>query len=177
MNIVLCGLQASGKSHFGKKIAEKVGWTFVDTDCLIESLYAGDTGSHKTCREIAKQHGDPYFRGYENRAIAGLSSNPQIVSIGGGALESQDNIRKLKTVGKLVYIQTDPEEVFKRMMQQSTLSTLLDSHDPRGSFDKLVKRRLTVYEEHCDEIVVTDGLQDEEVVERLCTIIKGKSNG
>ena len=37
-NIMLIGSMGSGKSHFGRNLAERKGWQFVDTDRVLESV-------------------------------------------------------------------------------------------------------------------------------------------
>ena len=39
-NIVLVGMMGSGKSHIGRKLAQRLGWQFVDTDRRIERAVA-----------------------------------------------------------------------------------------------------------------------------------------
>ena len=38
-NIMLIGSMGSGKSHFGRNLAERKGWQFVDTDRVLESRF------------------------------------------------------------------------------------------------------------------------------------------
>lgn len=35
-NIVLVGMMGSGKSHIGRKLAQRMNWQFVDTDRRLE---------------------------------------------------------------------------------------------------------------------------------------------
>ena len=37
-NIVLVGMMGSGKSHIGRKLAQRLDWQFVDTDRRIERV-------------------------------------------------------------------------------------------------------------------------------------------
>ena len=39
-NIVLVGMMGSGKSHIGRKLAQRLNWQFVDTDRRIERAVA-----------------------------------------------------------------------------------------------------------------------------------------
>jgi len=36
---MLIGSMGSGKSHFGRNLAERKGWQFVDTDRVLESRF------------------------------------------------------------------------------------------------------------------------------------------
>ena len=38
-NIMLIGSMGSGKSHFGRNLAERKGWQFVDTDRVLEGRF------------------------------------------------------------------------------------------------------------------------------------------
>jgi shikimate kinase len=62
MNIVLIGFMATGKSAVGRRVAERLGWSFFDTDDMIErrpgtrSLICSRTGA-KTRFGIGIQNG------------------------------------------------------------------------------------------------------------------------
>ncbi|MFH0807112.1 MAG: shikimate kinase [Elusimicrobiota bacterium] len=62
MNIVLTGFMATGKSTVGKKLAEKLGWQYVDTDEIIEHEIG------MKIAEIFDKRGEPFFRDVETRA-------------------------------------------------------------------------------------------------------------
>lgn len=61
MNIIICGMPASGKTTIGKKAAEKIAWDFIDTDQLIESVYASQTGRACSCNQIYMKEGEVFF--------------------------------------------------------------------------------------------------------------------
>ena len=78
--IVLVGLMGAGKTTVGRRLAEKLGLTFVDADHEIE-IAAG-----QTIPEIFARHGEAYFRDGERKVIARLLENgAQVLATGGGA--------------------------------------------------------------------------------------------
>ena len=86
--IFLYGPPASGKTTLGKRIAEAVGWRFVDLDAAIVQT-AG-----RPIREIFATDGEPTFRQLESetlRRIADAADARTIVALGGGTLLDQAN--------------------------------------------------------------------------------------
>ncbi|MBS0656535.1 MAG: AAA family ATPase, partial [Verrucomicrobia bacterium] len=99
-NVVLYGFKGCGKSYFGKLLAKESGYTFIDTDQLIEELH-GD-GS---CRDIALKQGEPFFRELERRVIASLpQAENRVIAVGGGAVLDAQTTAKLRQLGTLVYL-------------------------------------------------------------------------
>ena len=52
MNIILIGFKGCGKTLIGKTLAAKLKRGFYDTDSIIESVYAEETKSYLSFREI-----------------------------------------------------------------------------------------------------------------------------
>ena len=71
--IVLVGLMGAGKTSIGRRLAEKMGLSFVDADHEIEAA-AG-----KTIADIFADHGEAYFRDGERKVIARLMENGEQV--------------------------------------------------------------------------------------------------
>ena len=63
--IYLVGFMACGKSVVGKKLAERLGWSFADIDADIESE------QRTTINEIFDTRGEEEFRRLEHEAIRG----------------------------------------------------------------------------------------------------------
>ena len=99
MNVLLTGLRGTGKSSVGKVLAQRLGFTFVDTDTRIEAL-AG-------CRiaETVAQRGWEYFRALERKVVIHIAAlDQQVVATGGGTLIDEENARLLKTRGVVILL-------------------------------------------------------------------------
>ncbi len=176
MNILLCGPAFSGKTTFGQIAAQKLEWTFLDTDRLLEQCYASNKERSLTCREIYRNEGEQIFRIYEKRALASLTGCKNcVIALGGGTLSQLENIRLLKNLGTLLYLKTPVEDLQKRLLASTLPSYLEDEVDPLAAFRKLIQDRAAIFERYADKIVDTKGLEDGEVLlEILNTINKTK---
>lgn len=102
-NIVLSGMPASGKSTVGKLIAKQLGRELLDTDRLIVER-EGDIPT------IFREKGEKYFRNLESsviRDVAVLSG--KVVSLGGGAILRDENVKALRQNGAIFFIDRSPE--------------------------------------------------------------------
>jgi shikimate kinase len=81
--IVLTGFMGSGKSTVGPLLANRLGWSFLDVDDVIES----EAGA--TIAELFARHGEAPFREREHATIARLcaASDALVLAMGGGAIE------------------------------------------------------------------------------------------
>jgi shikimate kinase len=80
--VVLTGFMGSGKSTVGPMLAERLGWTFIDLDDVIEA----EAGA--SIAELFALHGEPAFRTREHETIARLAATDALVlALGGGAIE------------------------------------------------------------------------------------------
>jgi shikimate kinase len=66
--------------------------------------------------EIFKQKGEEYFRKEETKLLRELAaSNELIISLGGGAIASEENFKIIKSSGKIIYLKSSPEMAYKRL--------------------------------------------------------------
>lgn len=169
MNIVLFGFKCCGKTYYGKKLAKKLNLAFIDTDELLEKLNGMDV------RTLYKSVGPINFRKLEWEAIQSLQSvTHSVISLGGGAILTHDNVELLKTTGHLVYLETPKEVLLKRMLDASDYPAFIDSTDLEGSFEKIYEERLPLYEKIPAKKIATQGLSDKQVLTQLEEIFHGK---
>ncbi len=104
--IFLIGFMGSGKSSIGERLAQRMGWQFVDTDRLIEATH------HTTIAQIFAQQGESAFRAIECEVLAQLLPQRHIVvaTVGGMACR-QENIDKMNAAGTTVYLQASAENL------------------------------------------------------------------
>ncbi len=114
-HIYLIGYRGCGKSSVGRKLAELLGTTSVDTDDIVEQM-AG-----KTIREVFENDGEEAFRDMETKAIEFVSGSPerQIISLGGGAILREENRRLIKQ-GLVVWLQASAETLAVRITRDKT---------------------------------------------------------
>jgi shikimate kinase len=112
--IYLTGFMTSGKSTLGKIIANCLGWDFFDLDVEISR------DENKTVTEIFEIKGEKYFREIESQKLRNLSNHKNvIISLGGGTLISDSNVKFIKENGHLVYLRVDPEIIYTRIKKKT----------------------------------------------------------
>ena len=138
-SVVLVGMMGAGKTSVGKRLAGRLGLTFVDADTAIEEA------AKKTVSEIFAEHGEDYFRQGERRVIARLLRQPrQIIATGGGAFMNAETRAAIRAAGLSIWLKADWELLFERVRRRPT-RPLLQNADPEGTLKALVDLRYPVY--------------------------------
>lgn len=107
--IVLVGPAGVGKTTIGKKLANNLGFSFVDTDALFVKDH-GDISS------FFSKFGEPAFRKLEEDYLDSAINLGSVVATGGGAVISEKNRSTLKRA-LVVYLSTDGTHMAKRISQ------------------------------------------------------------
>ena len=96
-NLVLIGMPGSGKSTVGKILAEKMGFSFVDLDAVIENM------ANKSISQIFSEDGEPAFRDLEQKSAEEVSTQSrQVIATGGGVISvSYTHLDVYKRQGKM----------------------------------------------------------------------------
>jgi shikimate kinase len=162
-NVILCGLPGCGKTMVGKVLADKLNWTFIDTDRLIEDYYQNMSGEFLTCRQLFITIGEEAFRQLESQIVLSLKNDHHsVTSTGGGILKNRENCDLLKSMGLLFYLKNDPQVLLQRITTDQ-IPAYLDPKDLYGSFQKIIKERESVYESIADIQIETNEMTQEEV--------------
>ncbi len=138
-NIILTGFMGVGKTSVGTRLAQDLGFSFVDTDVLIEA------DQKITITEIFSNFGEQYFRDVESRVIRQVLENEgQVVSTGGGAVIRDENRRSFKENGVTICLTARPEVIYDRIRHE-THRPLLQVADPPGKIRELLTARAPFY--------------------------------
>ena len=153
----LAGFMTAGKSTIGPILANTLGWEFYDLDKEVEKK----EGTKIT--ELFNRRGEEYFRKSETEILRKLSGrNEVIISLGGGAIASDENFRIIKSSGKIIYLKSSPEIVYKRLRFKRDRPAFIFEGDELPSKEEFLRRINELlearkkYYEQCDFIVDTD---------------------
>lgn len=165
-NLVLVGPMGAGKTSIGKRLAARLGLSFVDADHQLEA----QTGVPVPV--IFECEGEAGFRQRESALIAQLmQGSGQLIATGGGAVLSADNRRRLRERGFVVHLQVTVEQQLQRL-ERDRSRPLLAGSNKREKLEALAAARTHLYEEIADLGFRSDGLQVPVAVERLGTVIE-----
>jgi shikimate kinase len=111
MSIVLVGYRGCGKTTIGRLLAERLSYSFVDTDELIVQR-AG-----KSIKAIFAEDGEKVFRDLECMAVADVVARARhVVALGGGALGRDENRVAIRTAdAPVVYLACEAGELHRRI--------------------------------------------------------------
>jgi len=110
--IYLTGMPSSGKSTFGKVIAEKLNYTFLDLDNLIEQ------NNNSTIPQIFETKGEDFFRQEEKKALqTTFNLEKTIIATGGGTPCFFDNLEKMKENGIVCFLNVELEVLTERTFE------------------------------------------------------------
>jgi shikimate kinase len=158
--ISLVGLMGSGKSMLGKKLARRLGISFVDSDIVIEDA-AG-----LTIADIFDIGGDAKFREIEQRIISDLvEREPMVLATGGGAICSPKTAELLLKKSCVVWLQATPQTLLARIGNTST-RPLLAGDDPLGKLQQLNDERRQHYQQAHIHLN-TDGMSSDKALATL----------
>jgi len=112
--LFLVGFMGSGKTTIGRKLAEELGWTFVDLDDDIEARENVAIG------RIFEERGEAEFRRIESECLEARvkqirASRPLVVSLGGGAYAQASNRELIAASGVAIWLDCPFERIKRRV--------------------------------------------------------------
>lgn len=166
-NIVLIGFMGAGKSSVGKLLADKLGWTFIDTDLRIEKQ------QQQKILSMFQEHGEAYFRQLESQAIEEvLNGQEQIIATGGGAVLAEHNRQLMLAGGYVVALKAEPEVIVRRV--RSDQSRPLLQGDLEEKVHNIMEQRKHAYD-FAHTVIDTSELTTEEIANLIIDQIRTSS--
>jgi shikimate kinase len=153
----------SGKTTVGKRIAQELGYAFVDSDDVVAS------NAGKSVREIFAQDGEAVFRQCESEAIKSVLADRQssvVLATGGGAVISSDNRSLIsEQASTVVWLDASVEDLVVRTKSGVT-RPLLDG-DAATTLQSLSSQRSAWYDEVATVRIDTRGKS----VAKVCSAV------
>lgn len=141
--LVMIGMMGAGKSSVGRRLANRLGMSFVDADSEIE------LAANQSIPEIFEQHGEAYFRDGERRVIQRLlDGRAKVLATGGGAFIEPETRAAIKAGGISIWLKADRDLLLSRVKRRNNRPMLKTSDpDPGPRIDELIAIRYPVYAE------------------------------
>ncbi len=165
MKIFLIGFMGSGKTHWGRKLSQKLGLPFFDMDEQV-TTHAG-----KSIPEIFAEDGEEAFRMLEKEVLYMIteSHGSFVMACGGGAPCFFNNIEYMNQAGTTVWINTPMDILFERLVKEKAKRPMIRelTDDQLRSFiiRKFADRR--IYYEQAVVKVEEEPLQMDNLVEKI----------
>jgi shikimate kinase len=170
MSLALIGYRGSGKSSVAREIGSITGQSFIDTD--EEVMRRTD----RSIAEIFASEGEAAFRRLEAEAISEVVAKRfAVISVGGGAVLDQQNLDRLRSVARIVYLTATPEELWRRIQaDQATRQArpALTGHSGLEEIRRVLAERSQLYERAADFIVDTMNKSPRQVAEEILRLHK-----
>lgn len=127
MNIFIVGYMASGKTTFGRALADKLQIPFIDLDEYIES------SEGVPISDIFSQKGEDEFRKLERDLLKEVAeaNSRAVIACGGGTPCFFDNMKYLNENGITIFLETSTPVLISRLEAENESRPLMagKSHD------------------------------------------------
>ncbi len=178
-SVILLGYRGSGKTTVGRRLAERLGCAFVDSDAELVRRFDG-----RSIRTIWATDGEPAFREVEADVVTELVARTgHVVALGGGAVTERPRARDAVTVspGLKVYLHAPVEVLAGRIAADEETHgarpSLTGQTDALGEIAVVLAEREPVYRAVADDVVDVADLGVDAVVERIAAALNDAQRG
>ena|SRR5579883_1094561 len=175
-HIILIGPPGGGKTLCGEALAKLIGFSFYDTDRLIESQQGCSIST------IFKRQGEASFRKMESAVLSRLIALGQheklVVAVGAGLPVYNRNLDKLKELGIVVALSAALDVLVKRVkLSQNRPLLFLPDDTVEGELQRrlgeLIEQRAPVYAQAGYKID-TSNLEPDEVASKIVRLMNSQ---
>ncbi|MDA9141383.1 shikimate kinase [Gammaproteobacteria bacterium] len=143
-SISLIGMAGAGKTSVGKELARTLGFSFIDSDALIEKQHG------KSLQNILDDEGYIKLREIENIALKSIQFNETILSTGGSAVYSDEAMEHIQQNSKVIFLEVPFSQILERV------PSFLDrgfAKAPNQSVKDAFVERQELYKKYSDSVV------------------------
>lgn len=164
-NITLIGMPASGKSTVGVLLAKRLGYSFVDTDLVIQEK----TG--KLLKEIIEESGTEGFLKVEEQVNSELAVRRSVIAPGGSVIYGENAMQHLSEISTVVYLKLTYRDVKNRLGDLKDRGVALK--DGMSLMD-LYKERVPLYEKYAEVTIDETGKSLGKTVDELRDVMEAR---
>ncbi len=158
------GMMGSGKTSFGKQVADRLGVPFVDTDTEVAARLSAPI------TDIFARHGEEEFRRVEHEVIVDASRTDGVIATGGGAVLLEENIEIMRSSGTVVWLAAEPETLASRVGGGSRRPLLAGAPSMGERLAEILDGRRSLYERAAHVQIDTEGRSTADVVRKVAEL-------
>ena len=160
-NIMLIGSMGSGKSHFGRNLAERKGWQFVDTDRVLEGRFG------LPIAEIFKKVGEKAFRRAEMDVLKKVCLyHEAVISVGGNFPIEHRTLKVLKKYSYIIGIRAAQFRIVSRVNRRIGKRPTMDYNNVHAFVHAMIQSWKPVYKQ-CDFVLDTTNGRTYDFMQRI----------
>ena len=165
--IALIGLRGAGKTSLGQRLAQDLGFPFIELSREIEQ-FAGCQIS-----EIHNLYGANAYRRYERRALEeAIQIYPEVViATPGGLVSDSANFNLLLSHCTTVWLQADPADHMGRVAAQGDMRPMAASKEAMEDLKRILEGRSAFYSK-ADLAINTSGRTEDQAFAALRTSVR-----
>ncbi|MEM9087599.1 MAG: shikimate kinase [Cyanobacteria bacterium P01_F01_bin.53] len=163
-NLYIVGMMGAGKTTIGKKLANRLGYSFLDTDTLIEKT-AG-----MPITDFFAQEGEAAFRQLETRVLSEVAAHTNLVIATGGGIVTQPMNWSYLRHGVVIWLDV-PIPVLISRLSGDTSRPLLKDVDLNAKLESLMTQRGDRYAQ-ADIRIIYEGRSVGKTCDRIITALK-----
>lgn len=157
-NIILIGMPGAGKSTVGVVLAKKLGYSFVDSDLLIQER------EHMVLHEIIEKYGLDTFNQIENEVNASIETKNTVIATGGSAIYGTKAMEHFKSIGTVIYLKLPYEELKQRLGDLNQRGVSIRQGQ---TLKELYEERIPLYEKYADIVLDCNNYSIREIVTKI----------
>ena len=157
-NIILIGMPGVGKSTVGVILAKLFGFSFVDTDLVIQKK------ENRLLKDIIAEKGIDGFIDTENRILSDLSVENSVIATGGSVVYGEEAMENLSKDSVVIYLKLDYKKLRYRLGNIKNRGVVIRKGQ---SLSDLFKERIPLYEKYADIIIDENGCNIEKTVNKI----------
>ena len=157
-NIILIGMPGVGKSTVGVILAKLLGYSFVDTDLVIQKK------EKKLLKDIIAEKGIDGFIETENRILSTFFADNSVIATGGSVVYGKEAMANLSDESVVVYLKLDYNKLRYRLGNIKNRGVVIRKGQ---SLNALYKERVPLYEKYADIVIDENGCNIEKTVNKI----------
>ncbi|MBE6646175.1 MAG: shikimate kinase [Ruminococcaceae bacterium] len=163
MSVILIGMPSCGKSTLGVLLARELGYSFIDSDILIQE------SEGKLLHEIISEKGIEGFMETEDRVNSEIQEKKSVIATGGSVIYCDNAMKHLRTLGQVVYLKISFDEMRRRLGDYSHRGVIMRHGN---ALEDMYAERAPLYEKYADITVDVGNTNFAKALDIICEAVK-----